>query len=272
MNDLTLMMSKQYGNVTFDCYVDRENQSEDFWATREQIGQLLGYEKPNEAIAIIHHRNKERLDKFATPFNLKRVEGTRTVTREVTIYNFKGLLEICRYSNQPKANAVMDWLWNVADEIRKTGMYATSAKVDEILSDPDAFIKILQAFKTERDKNIQLETKIKDDRPKVIFADAVDASKDSILIGNLAKLAKQNGVNIGQNRLFELLRKNNYLMNCKGERWNMPTQRSLNDGLLTIKKSVINNPDGSTKITHTTKVTGKGQIYFLNLLLENKLN
>ena len=91
--------------------------------SREEIGMLLEYEYPDVSIRKIHQRNQERLDKFSTRVNLTRLEGTRTVTREVTVYNFKGLLEICRYSNQPKANAVMDFLWEIADEIRRTGSY-----------------------------------------------------------------------------------------------------------------------------------------------------
>lgn len=127
MNELVLLKSADFNGVALDCYVEpNQEYTGDFWATRTQIGQLLEYENPNDAIRFIHNRNKERLDKFSTPFNLNGVEGGREVTREVTVYNFKGLLEICRYSNQPKADAVMDWLWEVADEIRRTGSYSTT--------------------------------------------------------------------------------------------------------------------------------------------------
>lgn len=125
ITELELYTSKMYNGVEFDCYIEKgQSDNGDFWATREQIGRLLGYENPNDAIRFIHNRNKERLDRFSTPFKLTRVEGNREVTREVTVYSFKGLLEICRYSNQPKADAVMDWLWEVADEIRRTGSYS----------------------------------------------------------------------------------------------------------------------------------------------------
>ena len=126
-SELKLYTTKAYNGLELDCYVEPSQQDAgDFWATREQIGRLLGYTEPNNAITIVHKRNKERLDKFSTSVILTRVEGGREVSREVTVYSFKGLLEICRYSNQPKANDIMDWLWEVADEIRRTGSYSLS--------------------------------------------------------------------------------------------------------------------------------------------------
>ena len=120
MNELQLITSREFNGHTLDCYVEPDQQDKGaFWATREQVGRLLEYENPNDAIAIIHHRHSGRLDKFSTTFNLKGEAGFRAVT----VYSFKGLLEICRYSNQPKADAVMDWLWEVADEIRRTGAF-----------------------------------------------------------------------------------------------------------------------------------------------------
>lgn len=109
----------------------------------------------------------------------------------------------------------------------------------------------------------KLQLEIKEQKPKVIFADAVDTSRTSILIGDLAKLIQQNGFNIGQNRLFEWLRNNNYLIKS-GERRNMPTQKSMELGLFEVKERSVINPNGSNRLTRTTKVTGKGQIYFIN--------
>ncbi len=128
-SELQLYTTKEYNGIEFDCYVESGQQDTgDFWATREQIGCLLGYTEPNNAVTIIHKRNKERLDKYSTSVKLTRVEGGREVTREVTVYSFKGLLEICRYSNQPKADAIIDWLWEVADEIRRTGGYSVKGE------------------------------------------------------------------------------------------------------------------------------------------------
>ena len=126
---MKLLTTKHLNGYALDCYVEPEYESTgDFWATREQIGTLLEYEYPNDSIRKIHERHEERLDKFATSVNLTGVEGNRTVTREVIMYDFKGLLEICRYSQQPNANTVIDKLWEIADEIRRTGTYSVKGK------------------------------------------------------------------------------------------------------------------------------------------------
>ena len=124
-NNFQLVKTCHFNGLEFDCYknTQEQNNPQDFWATREQIGQALEYENPELSIANIHNRHCERLDKFSTLTKLIRVEGDRTVTREVTVYSFRGLLEICRRSNQPKADAVMDFLYDIADEIRLTGSY-----------------------------------------------------------------------------------------------------------------------------------------------------
>ena len=119
---------------------------------------------------------------------------------------------------------------------------------------------------TVRQQNDQI-AKLK---PKALFADAVETSESSVLIGELAKILKQNGIDIGQNRLFAWLRENGYLIRQKGESYNLPTQRSMDMGLFEIKKRVINNPDGSIRTTRTPKVTGKGQIYFVNKFLNQQ--
>jgi len=158
-------------------------------------------------------------------------------------------------------------LWiagEVVPSIRKHGGYLTPAKTEEIIANPDFIIKLAEALKEERAKVEALENKAIEDRPKVIFADAVDASKDSVLIGNFAKMLCQNGIQVGQNRLFAWFREHGYLISCRGERWNFPKQEYVDKGYFEVKKSVVNNPDGSTRVNHTTKITGKGQIYFMN--------
>ena len=120
-SELQLYTTKTYNGIEFDCYIEAgQPDTGDFWATRTQIGELLGYEYPREAIGKIHERNKERLGKFSAVVKLTTPSGIQATT----VYSFKGLLEICRYSNQPKADAIMDWLWEVADEIRRTGTYS----------------------------------------------------------------------------------------------------------------------------------------------------
>ena len=268
--ELKLVKSTQFNGAKLDCYWQTGDEKGDFWATREQIGRLLGYATPDIAIANIHKRNQERLDKFSTLLKMSKVEGNRTVTRDVIVYNFKGLLEICRYSNQPKANAVMDFLWNVADDIRVYGFFATPENLEKFMSNPDVWIKFFTYYKAAKDRVKELEVQREKDKPKILFAEAVSDSKDAILVGNFAKILKQNGINIGPNRLFEWFRENGYLIKRTGEMWNMPTQRSLNAGLFIIKKSVAYDKDGNAKVYHTPKITPKGQIFFVNQFLANK--
>lgn len=121
------------------------------------------------------------------------------------------------------------------------------------------------------DKRIKaLEVKMEEQKPKVLFAESVEAAKTSILIGELAKLLKQNGINIGQNRLFQWLRNNGYLIKRQGSDYNMPTQRAMEMGLFEIKETTITHSDGHIHVSKTPKVTGKGQVYFVNLFLNGR--
>lgn len=138
-------------------------------------------------------------------------------------------------------------------------------QVEKAWNSPEMIMQ--RALKIANSTINQLETQIEKDKPKVIFADAVDTSTSSILVGELAKLISQNGVKIGQNRLFQWLRDNGYLIKKQGESYNLPTQRSMDLKIMDIKKRTQNNPDGSIRVTRTTKVTGKGQQYFINKFL-----
>ncbi|MDO4659620.1 phage antirepressor KilAC domain-containing protein [Streptococcus sp.] len=141
-------------------------------------------------------------------------------------------------------------------------------QVEKDLNSPD---KIMARALLMADKKIhKLETQIEADRPKVLFADAVSASRSSCLIGELAKILKQNGIDIGQNKLFQWLRSNGYLISRRGESWNQPTQKSMQLGLFELKKTNINHADGHTTVNTTTKVTGKGQQYFINKFLDQE--
>lgn len=160
----------------------------------------------------------------------------------------------------------------VADEvipsIRKHGGYLTPEKVEEALLNPDTLIRLATDLKIEREKRMQLEAQAQKDKPKVLFADAVATAKTSILIGELAKLLKQNGVDIGQNRLFDWMRRNGFLIQRKGTDYNMPTQRAMESGLFEIKETSITHADGHVSVNKTPKVTGKGQQYFINRFLQ----
>ena len=144
----------------------------------------------------------------------------------------------------------------------------TPEVIERTLSDPDFIIKLATQLKEERQARIEAEKKIELDRPKVVFAEAVTASKTSILVGELAKLLRQNGIDIGQNRLFEWLRQNGYLIKRRGTDYNMPTQYSMELGLFEVKETTITHSDGHISICKTPKVTGRGQIYFINKFKE----
>jgi anti-repressor protein len=164
--------------------------------------------------------------------------------------------EICMIQRTPEGRQCRQYLidlekaWNTPEQV-----FARALKMAE---------KTIESLKSS---NAALEENVERMRPKEIFADAVDVSKNSILVGALAKILKQNGLDIGQNRFFEALRNEGYLIKRKGTDYNMPTQRAMEMGLFEIKERTINNPDGTTRITKTTLVTGKGQIYFINKFL-----
>ncbi|WP_295749642.1 phage antirepressor KilAC domain-containing protein [uncultured Oscillibacter sp.] len=159
----------------------------------------------------------------------------------------------------------------IADEvipsIRRHGAYMTPDTLDRMITSPEFGIKLLTALKDEQEKRKALEVQAEADRPKVLFADSVTASKSSILVGEMAKLLKQNGIETGQNRLFETLREKGFLIRRKGNDYNMPTQKAMEMGLFEIKETVINHADGHTSVNKTPKVTGKGQQYFVNMFL-----
>lgn len=159
----------------------------------------------------------------------------------------------------------------VADEvlpsIRKHGAYLTPEKLEDVLLNPDTLIQLAQNLKEEQEKRRALEAKVEQDKPKVVFAEAVETSRTSILVGELAKLLKQNGVEMGQKRLFQWMRENGFLIARKETDYNMPTQKSMELGLFEIKERTISDPAGVTRITKTPKITGKGQTYFINRFL-----
>ena len=188
-----------------------------------------------------------------------------------TFINESNLYKVIFQSRKPSAEKFADWVTSeVLPSIRKNGGYIAG---QETLSDEELMAKALLVANNkikERDAIIERQqAKIEADKPKTIFADAVSTSRTSILIGDLAKLICQNGVQIGQKRLFEWLRQNNFLIKSGSSR-NMPTQRYVEQGLFEVKESNVQNPDGSVRITKTTKVTGKGQIYFVNRFVQNE--
>lgn len=197
-----------------------------------------------------------------TKFNLGGLSG------ETNFISEPGLYKLIGASRKPAAKRFNRWVTHeVLPSIRKHGAYMTPETIEKAIYNPDFIINLATQLKDEQAKTAALTADNETMKPKALFADAVATSHTSILIGDLAKLIRQNGVDIGQNRLFAWLREHGYLIGS-GDRRNMPTQRAMDLGLFDIKERTFQNPDGSVRITKTTKVTGKGQQYFINKFLK----
>ena len=255
MNELQMFENAEFGSVR-TITIDNE-----IWFVATDIASALGYNNPRDAVS----RHCRGVVKHDTP--------TSSGVQSISYINEGDMYRLIIRSKLPSAEKFEDWVVNeVLPSIRKNGGYIAG---QETLSDEDLLAKALLVAQNKianRDKIIeQQKQKIEQDRPKTIFADAVSASHTSILVGDLAKLICQNGVQIGQKRLFEWLRQNNFLIKSGSSR-NMPIQRYVEQGLFEIKESNVQNPDGSVRITRTPKVTGKGQIYFVNRFLQKTEN
>lgn len=227
----------------------------------KDVAKILGYSNPQKAIR--DHCRPEGVNEMFIPTN-----GGNQLKKFIDEGN---LYRLVVRSKLPEAEKFERWVFDdVLPSIRKHGAYMTPETIEQVLTDPDTIIKLATTLKEERQKRIAAEKQLEEQKPQVLFANAVETSESSVLIGELAKILRQNGVDIGQNRLFEWLRNNGYLIKQKGENYNLPTQYSMDLGLFEIKKRTINNPDGSVRVTRTPKVTGKGQIYFVNKFLENR--
>lgn len=221
------------------------------------VAKILGYS--NYRNAVVDHVDDE--DKLRTQI---KYAGQN---REVTVINESGLYSLILSSKMPNAKRFKHWVTSeVLPTIRKHGAYMTDEKAFDVVHNKYGLADLLQQAADQlKQKDIQIEKM----KPKALFADAVATSKNDILIGQLAKILKQNGYNTGQNRLFKWLREHHYLC-AKGIRYNQPTQKAMNLGLFKVRERTVNNPDGSTRITVTTKVTGKGQQYFINRFLNSE--
>lgn len=253
MNNLQIFNSEEFGAVRT---VTIENEA---WFVGKDVATALGYSNASKAVST-HVGEEDRILKVLEADS----QNGNVVKTQTALINESGLYALIFGSKLESSKRFKHWVTSeVLPAIRKHGVYA----VDELLSNPEMAIKAFTALKEEREKNKALEADNQRMKPKEIFADAVATSHTSILIGDLAKLLKQNGIEIGQKRLFNWLRENGYLIKRKGSDWNMPTQKSMDLGIIEIKESTVNNPDGSVRINKTPKVTGKGQQYFINKFL-----
>lgn len=187
--------------------------------------------------------------------------------QNMTIVNESGLYNVILRSDKPQAKPFRKWATSeVLPSIRKHGAYMTAETIEKTLTDPDFIIQLATTLKEEQAKVKELIIDNEIMKPKALFADSVSASEDTVLIKELSVILKQNGIDIGQNRLFELLREEGYLISRRGDSFNLPTQKSLDLGIMKIKKRAISTPSG-TRDTRTPVITGKGKVYFVNRYL-----
>ena len=254
MNEIKIFENTEFGAVR-----TIEINGEPYLVGKD-VADILGYQ--NGSRDINRHVDEEDRHKVML------FDGNQD--KETIIINESGLYSLILSSKMPNAKKFKHWVTSdVLPSIRKHGAYMTEKTLEQAITDPDFLIKLATELKNEQAKRKELETKVAEDKPKVLFADAVETAQTSILVGDLAKLIKQNGVDIGQKRLFAYLRENGYLIKNGGSK-NMPTQKSMEMNLFEVKERTINNPDGTVRITKTTKVTGKGQTYFINKFLGDK--
>ena len=254
MNNIKIFENPEFGSIRT---VEVKNEP---WFVGKDVAEVLGYSNTMKAIRD-HVKDNHKLAERIV------LSGQ---TREAILIDEAGVYSLVMRSKLPKAEQFQEWVTSeVLPAIRKTGGYINGS---ETMSDAEIMAKALMVAQKTIEANKERISKLEGDtermKPKEIFADAVATSHTSILIGDLAKLLKQNGIETGQKRLFEWMRENGYLIKRKGSDWNMPTQKAMELGLFEVKESTVNNPDGSVRINRTTKVTGKGQQYFVNKFLD----
>lgn len=259
MNELKIFENQEFGKVRM---VEVDSKP---YAVANDVAKALGYSYPADAVRM--HCKGSITYRYLTNGGEQEIK----VIPEGDIYRL--IVKAADQSRNPEIKAKAEkferWIFDeVIPSIRKHGAYMTPEKLEEALLNPDAMIKVLTELKKEREERAKLQQKVEEQKPKVLFADAVATAKNSILVGELAKLLKQNGIDIGQNRLFQWLRDNGYLIKRKGTDYNMPTQYAMELGLFEVKETTITHSDGHISINKTPKITGKGQIYFINKFKE----
>ena len=253
----------EFGNLTV---LEIDNEP---WFVGKEIAEKLGYIKPNKAIDDHVDLEDIKVLKYGACSEIEQAtlwKGNDFSNKK--IINESGFYSLIGDSKLPNAKKFKRWVTSeVLPSIRKHGMYAT----EELLDDPDLLIKVATQLKDEKEKRKALEQRVEEMKPKEVFADAVAGSDDCILVREMAKVLTQYGVKMGEKKLFSWLRERGYLIKKKGDDYNTPTQRASEMGLIRIKKSAIMLPNGSLS-RPTSIITGKGQQYFLNKILEEKRN
>ena len=252
MNELQIFKSHEFGEIRTTV------QNGEPWFVAADVCKALDIENNRKATNRLDDDEKN---------TVTLSDGNRG-NPNTTIVNEAGLYSLVLGSRKPEAKAFKRWITHeVLPTIRKTGGYVNSAEafIEHYLPNADESTRTM--FRSQLKAIEDLNARIEADKPKVLFADAVSSSDTTILVGEMAKILKQNGVDIGQKRFFEWLRQNGYLIKRKGSEWNMPTQRSMELGLFEIKESTHLDGNGCNITTKTPKVTGKGQQYFISEFL-----
>lgn len=250
MNELTVFNNEEFGEIR-TMTIEGEP-----WFVAADVCRALEIGNPSMAV--------ERLDDDEKGISTIDTLGGK---QRMTTINEPGLYSLVLSSRKPEAKAFKRWITHdIIPTIRKTGGYVndTAQFVESYFGQLDPSQK--HALTMMFDESKRMSAQLKEQAPKVLFANAVETAHNSILIGDLAKIIRQNGVDIGQKRLFDWMRQNGYLIKG-GQSKNMPTQKAMDMNLFEVKESTVNNPDGSVRITRTTKVTGKGQTYFVKKFL-----
>lgn len=234
------------------------------WFVGRDVASVLGYSNPSKAV-IIHVDDEDKQILSSQNGNLGNIPN-----RGLLIVNESGIYSLILSSKLPRAKEFKRWVTSeVIPTIRKHGAYMTDQKAFDVVHNKSGLIDLLQQAADQlREKNIQIEEM----RPKALFADSVSSSSSTISVGDLAKILKQNGINIGSIRLFAWLRDNGYLIKRQGSDYNSPTQYSMERGWFVLKETTVNYPNGRTLVKKTPKVTGKGQQYFVNRFLKMEEN
>ena len=253
MNELQIFKSHEFGEIRTTI------QNGEPWFVAADVCKALVIKNNRDAINRLDNDEKN---------TVALTDGNRG-NPNTTIVNEAGLYSLVLGSRKPEAKAFKRWITHeVLPTIRRTGGYVNSAEafIGHYLPHADESTRTM--FRAQLKAIEELNAKIEADKPKVLFSDAVSSSDTTILVGEMAKILKQNGVDIGQKRFFEWLRQNGYLIKRKGSEWNMPTQRSMELGLFEIKESTHLDGNGCNITTKTPKITGKGQQYFIGEFLQ----
>lgn len=254
MNELQIFNHPDFGQIRTVTINDEP------WFVGKDVARVLGYERAADAVRKHIDPDDRGVAKMETPGGIQ----------EITIINESGMYSLVLSSKLPGAKKFKYWVTSeVLPSIRKHGAYMTPETLQAAILNPDTMIQLCRRLKEEQERATALQEENTSMRPKALFADSVAASGSTILVGELAKILRQNGVDMGEKRLFGWMRENGYLIKRKGTDYNMPTQKSMNQGLFKIKETVISHSDGHTSVNKTPKITGIGQQYFVNLFLNN---